>query len=323
MSSGKTTIDTHILRVRNLFALQPSTQAYIQPFQLPIVANEGQVQFYSTLQWLSCISVPLTGNPNNTLLNIFSTIQPGLSTFADITQSNFVSTTAGLGTALYVSTSFLDNKIARLSQDNKYISASMLYDTISWLGNLSRINETPNPISIMNNSNFPLGVGYVSTSHAGEYKTYYSTLGSLNLNNLDNQSFNTGDSFNPVNIDLGGYSSHLVPNSKFIIDVSLNLRLATPTGQTRNSQVFVSTFLTRIGENTPKGLPVVSPMAPTDSNLHLGNAKFFLTSNDVYPLGQMSLNLELRKNNLLDGPFDASTYIPTVGGIFVTLDNKD
>jgi hypothetical protein len=341
--SGRTTLDTNILRVRNVFAINPSTQNYIQPFQIPLVYEEGRIKFYSTMEYLSTISIPVaTGGPNwsangsNTLSNILTSIQPGLSTFALITQSNFLSTVDHLantgvggiltGQGYYVSTQTLNTRIARLSQDHQYISTTALWFALENLGNLQRIltagpfNLITPPLSVQ-----PPGatIGYISTVHAGEYKMYYSSLNIAGAN-LDSAGWVNGEVKATTDIYTTGYTGKIVESSIMLLNVNLNLELTASATAATNA--YVSSFIVDVANpSVPLGTPIVSKLTTNQTVLKCGSLNFALASNEL-PTPFVNKNLQLRHVLLTDPAdprtFTATTWIPETGGIFLTLNNQ-
>lgn len=129
--TSKITLDTNVLRIRELYAVNKETGESIPQFSIPVTGESGEVFWFSTIQYLSTISIPPTNITLETLLN---QIQPGLSslstqngslfstTFSTLTRNysnainvsppNFstpmYSTVAGLGTLGYLSTIIIE-----------------------------------------------------------------------------------------------------------------------------------------------------------------------------------------------------------------------
>ena len=129
---SRDSLDTDILRIRNVTAINPKNQDYIQPQHIPNIGRQGVLQWYSSLQFLSTILIPSTGC---TALDILTTVQGGISTMSTIQSlaltNSFVSTVLGLQESGYVDTSYILNRINNLSGDYGYISTTSLYDIIN------------------------------------------------------------------------------------------------------------------------------------------------------------------------------------------------
>ena len=185
--SSRFTIDTNILRIRDVFAFNPANADFIQPGSVPVIATSGKVQWLSSLQFLSTISIP---SLSTNILGILEIIQPGLSSLSTAQALTLMSTVEGLGSSGYVSTSGLYYETSHLSLQYGYISSTTLVDCIAALGNMQTITGYPgNPSGLGPMGMFPAGVdktlgprGYVSTLNPGEYHTYRSTLGLLGAN---------------------------------------------------------------------------------------------------------------------------------------------
>lgn len=343
--SGRTTLDTNSLRVRQVFALNPSTQNYVQPFQIPMIYEEGRLQWYSTMEFLSTISVPVTAGANwgtngsNTLSNILTQIQPGLSTFALITQENFLSTVNHLqntgvggpvtGQGYYISTQTLNARIARLSQDNQYVSTNTLWFATENLANLGRI-LTAGPMTLVApplQLTLPTGVtniGYVSTIHPGEYNIYYSSF-NLAGTNLENTSWADNEVKTTTQINTIGYTGKITHSSMMVLDVNLNMEVTASAGL--GNPIYISSYVTEVGgPGTPLGTPVVSRMGVGQTSLKCNSLRFILASNQLpTPFTNKILQVQHRliKVNPADPPtFTASTWIPETSGIFLTLNNQ-
>jgi len=223
----------------------------------------------------------------------------------------------GIGTLGFVSSvQFVYNEIDQLSGTYHYISATTLYDCISYLGQLNTIGNQCGPMSLIG-SNF--SGGYVSTLHPGEYKTYTSTI-PLFGSNLFHTPLTNNVGVTSATISLQGFSNHIVSTSKMILDINTNLNLQFPNGLT--STCYFSTVLLNPLNNRQVGLPVTQTFVSTNSNVWLGNMKFLLEYTDLHPfVGNLQLT-----HKLYNGANDSNqctTNIPNIQGIFVTLDNKD
>lgn len=307
--SSRFTVDTTYLKVRDVFAFNANSGEVIQRDSVPVIGHEGHVDWKSSLEFISTVSVPTL---SSTVLAVLSRIQPGLSTLSTVyfsTLGTFLtSSIQGLGSLPnnndYVSTSKLLFTVGRLTGDYGYISSTQLYDCINRLGNLDTIGPILNV-----GSNFSAR-GYVSTLNPGEYRIYQSSL-QLQGANLVNLPINN-TVVTVTNIDLGGYASRIVGSSKMRIDVNTNMNVSHNTSVQRN----FSTFLTRFNNNLPIGSPVVIDYNAT--GLSLPYMSFTLKFTDLYPLtGRIQLKC------FTDSSGNINTLIPNVGGIHITLDNTD
>ena len=311
--SSRNTIDTNILRIRELFAFNPLNNDFIRPESIPVIGEEGKLKYYSSLQFLSTISVP-TASTN--VLNLINSIQPGLSTLSSAIagSSNFVSTVAGLGTAGYVSTSFLQGKIDELSYTYKYISSTTLYDCFANLANMQIIGNELGPMIMGSN----LNGGYVSTVNPGEYKIYKSTI-PLAGTNLTEYPFGVNTNVATAQIDIGGFAGHIVNNSKMTIEVQTNSYVNFLNGL--QDTCTLSSFLFDLPNFRTIQSHVVD-IPYYQSNAVIGISKFFLSSNDLTPFPN-TLQLRFRQSNQFNDACYLTTMIPKINGIFITLDNTD
>lgn len=308
--SSRFTVDTTYLKIRDVFAFNANSGEVIQRDSVPVIGHEGHLDWKSSLEFISSISVPTL---STTVLGILSRIQPGLSSLSSVyfstTASFLTSSIQGLGSLPnghdYISSSKLLFTVGRLAGDYGYISSTQLYDCINRLGNLNTIGPILNV-----GSNFDTR-GYVSTLHPGEYKIYQSSL-RLQSANLTNVPINNTATLTVTNIDIGGYASHIVGSSKMRIDVNTNMNLTHPTSVLRN----FSTFITRYQNNLPVGSPVVVNYNAT--SLSLPYMSFTLNATDL--TGAMPLQLKCATDS--SSGF-ITTLLPDVGGIHITLDNTD
>ena len=309
--SSRFTVDTTYLKIRDVFAFNANSGEIIQRDSVPVIGDEGHIEWKSSLEFISSISVPTL---STTVLGILSMIQPGLSTLSTVyfstTASFLTSTSQGLGSLPnsndYISSSKLLYKIAHLSGDDGYISSTTLYDCINRLGNL----DTVGPLLNIPGSNFDAR-GYVSTLHPGEYKIYQSSLNLKGIN-LVNIPINNTAVVTVTDIDIGGYTSHIVGSSKMRIDINTNMNITHPTSVQRN----FSTFLTRYQQNLPIGTPVVVNYNAT--SMTLPYMSFLLNSAEL--TGSTPLQLKCFTDSSIG---NINTLLPAVGGIHITLDNTD
>jgi hypothetical protein len=308
--SSRFTVDTTYLKIRDVFAFNANSGEVIQRDSVPVIGDEGHIDWKSSLEFISSISVPKL---STTVLGILSMIQPGLSTLSTVYFSTtaffLTSTVQGLGSLPnrndYVSSSKLLFTVGRLTGDYGYISSTQLYDCINRLGNLNTIGPILNV-----GSNFSAR-GYVSTLNPGEYRIYQSSL-QLQGANLVNTTIDNTAILTVTNIDIGGYASHVVDSSKMRIDINTNMSLIHPNSVLRN----FSTFLTQNLYNLPIGSPVV--VNYTATSLSMPNMSFTLNSRD---LAGFTGPLQLKCST--DSSGTITTLIPDIGGIHITLDNTD
>lgn len=312
--SSRFTVDTTYLKIRDVFAFNTNTGEVIPKDSVPVIGNQGHIDWKSSLEFISTVSIPVL---STTVLGILETIQPGLSSLSTVyfsTMTSFIrSTVAGLGSLPngndYVSTSKMIRTVERLASDYCYISSTTLYECINRLGNLNTIGPLlrfPGTAS-----NFDAR-GYVSTLNPGEYKIYQSSL-SLQGANAVNVNMPTNTVLTTGIINLQGYASHIIDASKMKIDINTNITITNATVAQRT----VSTFLTKNLQNSPVGNTVV--MTYTGNNISIPNVTFLINSSDLSNVTTLHLK------HVTDSVAAASltTIIPTVGGIHVMLDNTD
>jgi len=308
--SSRFTVDTTYLKIRDVFAFNANSGEVIQRDSVPVIGHEGHLDWKSSLEFISTISVP---SLSTTVLGVLSMIQPGFSSLSTVyfsTTTSFLnSTVKGLGSLPngndYISTSKLLFTVSRLTGDYGYISSTQLYDCINRLGNLNTIGPILNV-----GSNFAAR-GYVSTLYPGEYKIYQSSL-RLQSANLANTAITNANVQTVTNINIGGYARNIVGSSKMRIDVNTNMTLTHATSVQRN----FSTFLTKNLMNLPIGSPVIANYNAT--SLSLPYMSFILNAAD---LNGLSGPLQLKC--LTDSSGTITTLMPDVGGIHITLDNTD
>lgn len=308
--SSRFTVDTTYLKIRDVFAFNANSGEVIRSDSVPVIGHEGHLDWKSSIEFISTVSIPTL---STTVLGLLSMIQPGLSTLSTVyfstTTSFLTSTVEGLGSLPnendYISSSKLLYTVDHLTGDYGYISSTQVYDCINRLGNLNTIGPILNV-----GSNFAAR-GYVSTLYPGEYKIYQSTL-NLQGANLMNTGFTNANVLTVTNIDIGGYSPHIVGSSKMRIDVNTNMSISHPTSIQRN----FSTFLTQNLYNLPIGSPIVVNYNAT--SLNLPYMSFTLNAADLNGfVGPLQLKCST------DSFGTMTTFIPDVGGIHITLDNTD
>ena len=324
--TSKYTYDTNILRIREVTALNSSNSAFIQPAQIPMIAQQGALKWFSTLEFLSSMSIP---SLSCSVLDILSSVQPGISTMSSIQTSTFTtflrSTVTGLGSAGlpqfgqgYVSTSKLNDTVKMLSYTYGYISSTTLYDCIASLGSLRNIGDNLGPMARIG-SNF--SGGYVSTLNPGEYTTYTSSVYNEG-GNLFNTSITNGDDRTSAQIRIGTLCNHLVGTSKMTVDVMANLQMNFAGNLT--GTCYVSSYLTAVGDTKQIGEPVRLAIYNGASNCSLANLRYLLKKSDLTPC-PAALQVHHVANFTNPGANTATitTWIPEQNGLFLTLNNLD
>ena len=310
--ASRFTIDTNILRIRDVFALNASNADFIQPMQIPIVGQKGQFRWYSSLEFLSSISIPTT---STNVLDLLQSIQPGLSSLSTTLNTVIPSTVTGLGSSGYVSTSYLQNQINELSYTYKYISATTLYDCFASLGDMQRIGNELGPMIMGSN----LNGGYVSTINPGQYRIYRSTVSLLGTN-LGKIAIDNNTVYTSCEIPIQGFQSSIVSTSKMEIDIQTNMNINFWNGL--NDVCYVSTTLINSFTGLPVGRPTKMDIPVYQSNVYVGNVKYLLRPTDLTPYPS-SLILRHSLYDSTNDPCEITTMIPGTNGIFVTLDNLD
>ena len=190
--SSRISLDTTSLTIRDVFCLNRNADV-IQPISIPVPGANGKLQWLSSVEFLSTISVPTT---STSLLNYIEQVGSTfstLSTMFNISSTTFInSTIAGLGS---------------IPNGNDYLSSSAL---VYQFNNLA--------------SNY----GYVSTVNPGNYRIYKSSL-SLQGNNIATTMLN-GDNIASGTIDIGGFASKVVNKSYMRIDVNANIETGYTVG---------------------------------------------------------------------------------------------
>ena len=311
----KYTLDVNILRIKDVFA-QNTNFDPIQPGQIPQIAEKGQLKWYSTLEFLSTMSIP---GVSSSVLDILSSIQPGLSTVAQNLSSLLVSslrsTVTGLGSANYVSTTRMFKEFEMASLNYRYISAYTLYDCIASLGDLRRIGDNFGPMNLIG-SNF--SGGYVSTLNPGEFRSYHSTFSNAG-SNVTGLTITSSSNIPTSEFRIQGLSTHMVASSKFIVNINGSVNVTA--NNLFSNACSISSFLIAKGGTTPLGLPVRLDVASGGpSNITIPNLQFVLNKSDLTPFPD-ALELRHVANIPAQNTATVTTWVPAVGGIFVTLDN--
>lgn len=316
--SSRFTVDTNLLRIRDVTALNPTNNGYIEPFQIPQIYQEGKLKWYSSLEFLSTISIPAV---SCTVLQILSSVQPGICTMSTInnsTTTSFIrSTVEGLGDSLYVSTSYLENKIVLLSQVYKYISATTLYDAFVHLADMRWIGDNNGPMRLINSN---LSNGYVSTVNPGRYSVYRSSMG-FEGSNIVNTSMDSTSNLPSIQINPRGFSTLLTNASKFQIDIDLNALYNFIGGLSGSATL--QTFLVAADTNNQIGQAIVNILPAGLPVFSQGHLRFLIGCNQFTPW-PTSLQLRHRFTTLAGGnTVTMYTNVPTSNGVFITLDNLD
>ena len=79
--SSRFTVDTTYLKIRDVFAFNANSGEVIQRDSVPVIGHEGHLDWKSSLEFISSISVPTL---STTVLGILSRIQPGLSSLSSV-----------------------------------------------------------------------------------------------------------------------------------------------------------------------------------------------------------------------------------------------
>jgi hypothetical protein len=289
---SRNTLDTTTLQVRDVIALNPNTNNFIASNYRPVIGDKGKVQWQSSEEFLS--SMYLSSISTNVLVAL--------------TDPSYIDSN-------YVTPDTLSTTVANLSLVNKYISATTLYDCFVNLGSMNTIGNELGPMIFGSN----LSGGYVSTVNPGEYRVYQSTVSVVDTN-LDFVSTSVNRTLSSITMNLLGFSNHYVNTSKLRIDIHGSVIPSFYGGLSDNC--YMSTFLVNPLWNTRVGDVIKTRLPPYMSNTQLGPFSFFLSGADL-TMGLSSLSLCHRYNTLNNDPCDFTTIIPSVGGVFATLNNMD
>jgi len=305
-------LDTRLLKIRDVFCLNSSNSDYIQPGSIPAVGSNGHLDWVSSVNFMTYIGAATVND-----IVTFST----LSTFAVSTTNTLYSTVAGLGSLPngndYVSSSKLTNLLNGMAITNGYISSTTLYDTITNLGDMGQITDRLGVmVKFLSGIGSNLSGGYVSTMYPGNYRIYKSTLG-VGGGNV-NEAVADGVTVNSMSLDIGGFSSKIVPTSHLRLDINANIRLGyTGSGPATTS---FSTFLINPANSQVIGTPV--SLTFSGSSGMMTNLSFVLNSSQLTPYPN-TLQIRHRLVNGQGSNATLVTQIPQSGGVFATLDNTD
>lgn len=301
------TLDTNIIKIRDVFAFNSKTGDVIQYDSFPVIGDEGHLLWKTPTEFLGGISCLST-----TVLQVLEAIQPGFSSlstnFTKGLQVILKSTVTGIG-EYYVSSIQMHEKMVGLSLEHGYISSASLYKCLTSLSQLYDITQNVAPMIMFLQAagiNFA-PYGYISTVNPGKFHNYYSTLGftggltNENINNLRLQS---------LSLDLGGFQ--ILDSSKLRLDINANVSVSY-TNAPQNILTSFSTFLYN------GSIPVGTPVVVNYNNLNFTMSKFtyFLTAAD---LSIKSLSLCHRITNF-DNTNAKITVMPT--SVDVRLINMD
>ena len=302
------TLDTNIIKIRDVFAMNAKSGAVIEYSAFPVIGNEGQLDWKSPLEFLGGISCMGT-----TVLRLLESVQPGLSTlstnFTRVRDFMLVSSVAGIGET-YISSLGLMQKVTELTVEHGYISTTSCYDCLLGLSKLDTITQKVGPMVMFLSaidSNFA-PYGYISTVNPGKYHNYYSTLGFTG--GLTNANVNTG--IESMTVNLGGFE--VLPSSKIRLDINANV--SVNYFNPPQPQSIVTSFSTFLHNGTR---PIGTPVVVNYSNLDFAMSKFtyFLTGAD---LSATTLGLRHRVINF-DNTNATITVVPTsVHATFINMD---
>lgn len=208
--SSRISLDTTSLTIRDVFCLNRNADV-IQPISIPVPGANGKLQWLSSVEFLSTISVPTT---STSLLNY---IQQVGSTFSTL------STMFNVSTTLFINSTI--KGLGSIPNGNDYLSSSAL---------------------VYQFKNLATNYGYVSTVNPGNYRIYKSSLG-LQGTNIATTMTN-GANVASGSVGLGGYVSKVVNTSQMRIDVNANIQVGYTAGSalTTFSTVLVNTANSQI-----------------------------------------------------------------------------
>lgn len=303
-------LDTNILTIRDVFAVNSKSGALIQADSFPVIGQEGHLIWKNPSEFLGGIS-----SMSTTVLGILESIKPGLSTLSTNFTTGFnhilTSTVTGLGET-YASSLFLSKKITEATSEHGYISSTSLYDCVKGISKLDTITDSVGPMILFLNavgSNFTPS-GYVSTINPGRFHNYYSTLGFTG--GLQNAAIGGIGGIQSLSMDIGGFQ--ILGSSKMRLDINANVSVNYTNPPTPQS--IVTTFSTFLYNGTR---PIGTPVVVNYSNMNFTMSKFtyFLTAAD---LGVSPISLRHRITNF-DTTNAQITVVPT--GVCARLINMD
>jgi hypothetical protein len=236
---------------------------------------------------------------------------------ASTLRSQLVSTVAGLGQSDYVSTSYLNLALDFLSLSHGYyISSTTLYDVILSLSNMTRIDGLGPIPNATGGSNLMSG-GYVHTVNPGKYTVYQSSLRSGHQISV---AMIQGVGVPGAVADIGGYRNNFVNKSKLTLDVFNGATVTFAGGAIAGTAV--STFL--VSTNTGGmiiGDPVVYNVPTNSPSLAIPMTRFLLQPSNIN-LANVPTSLTVAYcTNTTNATITGN--VPSIGGMFVTLNNLD
>ena len=304
--SSRISLDTTSLTIRDVFCLNKNADV-IQPISIPVAGANGKLQWLSSLEFLSTISIPTT---STSLLNYVTNLgqQVGIDFSTSVTNLNTLSTTLGS------SITTLGSNISTLETVFNISTPIIVNSTITGLGSIPDGNNYLSSSALMFQfQNLATNYGYVSTVNPGAYRIYKSSL-RLQGSNLST-IMATGANVSSAAFSLQGFASKALSTSYMRIDVNANIQIGYSVG------TLLTTFST-ILFNPSSSQIVGDPVSLTfnSSNATIANLSFLLNPTQLTPFpSTLQICHILRTVNNLN----VTTNIPQIGGIFVTLDNTD
>ena len=244
---SRNSIDTDILRIRNVTAINSSNSDYIQPSHVPSIGLQGQLEWFSTLVFLSTIMIP---SPSCTALDILTTIQGGISTMAYILENkpgnaiNLNSTIDGLGSSAYISSAYIQFLLNEVSGEYGYISSTTLYDVINNLNNLPWITQNAGP---MKNIGSNLVGAYIKTTPdlVSAVQGILIQTAAINFNTVSTIFISTPVTKANVITSISSFTSNVSTHSMSTLSLYTNIiftNTATVYSLTNKGVLYASTF---------------------------------------------------------------------------------
>ena len=301
--SSRISLDTTSLTIRDVFCLNRNADV-IQPISIPVAGANGKLQWLSSVEFLSTISIPTT---STSLFNYITYLgQEAISNFS--TLSTNINT-------VRINLSTVGSNLSAFENVYNISTPIIVNSTITGLGSI------PNGHDYLSSSaltyqfqNLATNYGYVSTVNPGAYRIYKSSL-ELQGPNASTIMLN-GANISSGTIGLQGFSSKAVSTSYMRIDVNANIALVYPT-QLASLTTF-STILVNPSTSQIIGDPV--SLTFNSSNANIANLSFLLNHTHLTPFPS---TLQIRHVLNTGDSLNIITNIPQIGGIFVTLDNTD
>lgn len=304
-------IDTSLLTVRNVTAYNSKErQTHILSNSAPAIDSIGYLKWKNSFQFISEMN---EFTPTYAIQSgLSSVITPADENIKNLLQSTF----SGLPNTGYLNSGGFEKYLKNLTYAYGYIQSSSLNDCINRLTKLEDITLYVPPMVkfIRSSGNVFEPISYIQTANPGKYRIHTSTLG-LQGSNLINTPINNSVLTTSGIIDIGGYSNLIIHGvSKMRIDV--NIGLEHTTAGAFSTFLLGSEALAPLVPSGTIGTPVVvnyltPPAAP------IGKITYFLTAADFINTPN-KLFIGHRGNST-----NATTAIPSFGGIHVTLNNMD